>query len=402
MTNKDTLIYELGDFSPLIFNDEKVTEHLNKVFDETLTSNLIPPVDNTHIGIEVEVERVSLASGDFSTPLRPTWQIVADGSLRNSGIEFVSLPIRGNNIYKALYLLRTTLEKFSPKYEFSERTSIHIHVNARHLTLEQLFCMLITYMIVERSLFRFVETSGFSRDKNIFCAPIQDSKWFLDLSLLISHWEKGNYDKFWSSLLRNWKKYTSMNVIPLSKQGTLEFRHMGGTLDLELLMNWINILLSLKKFVRKTPLIKVMGYVENLNTNSNYAAFMEEIFGPLSSVFNEPLFSSRIEEGVTQIKECIVSARKPKDEIFTLDQIKESSAMAFFLRGGFEFGLSDLKFLLKQRDELSSQYNRLEKEIASDKDPNTKKRNKANLRTIYNNLIEIHNKIDLISQQQGE
>lgn len=396
--NNTSMLYELLEYRPLIFNDEKVNIHMKKFFDSSLDKDIISVTDDTHIGIEVEIEKIDDLR-DFSHLLQPTWNVVSDGSLRNKGYEFVSIPIRGDNIYKALRGLRVIFEKYTPRYEFSERTSIHVHMNARRLTLEQLFCLLLTYMVVERSLFRFVEASGFIRDKNIFCAPIQDSKWYLNLHSLISLWEEKKYDKFFHNLLHSWKKYTSLNIIPLQKLGTLEFRHMGGTMDLDLLMNWINILLSLRRYAENSTAEKIMSHIENLNTNSNYTGFMEEVFGQYAHVFNEPLFSSRIEEGVTQIKECIVSAREKQEKI-TVEEFKESSSMRFFIKNKYELGFSDIKLFLVKRDELTNQYNRLVRELEGS--GNQKVKLKQQLKLISSEIRNINAKIEQIQMTENE
>lgn len=397
--SNSSMLYEVMDYRPLIFNDEKVTAHMKKFFDPSMDKDIISVVDDTHVGIEVEIEKINAIS-EFAPLLQPTWNIVADGSLRNMGYEFVSIPIRGDNIYKALRGLRVLFEKYTPKYEFSERTSIHVHVNARRLTLEQLFCLLLTYIVVERSLFRFVEASGFIRDRNIFCAPIQDSKWYLNLHELISLWEDKKYEKFLHVLLHSWRKYTSLNIIPLQKLGTLEFRHMGGTMDLDLLMNWINILLSLRRYAENSSAERIMSHIENLNTNSNYAGFMEEVFGQYAHLFNEPLFSSRIEEGIIQIKECIVSARDKSTEKITVEQFRESSSMKFFAKNRYELGFSDIKLFLVKRDELSAQYNRIVGEL--DGPGGQKGKLKQQLKLIANELKNINIKIEQIQITENE
>lgn len=82
-----------------------------KVFDQELSEfeetheyvNKYPIVDkNTYVGIEIETENVSTFRHES-----PYWSMVEDGSLRNSGREFITPPIRAWRVERALSQLFT-------------------------------------------------------------------------------------------------------------------------------------------------------------------------------------------------------------------------------------------------------------------------------------------------------
>jgi len=122
-----------------------------RVFDEELRkyeetnpfTPLFPVVDKqTYLGIEVEVENVRHREGRC-----PYWSATDDGSLRNRGVEFITPPIRAWRVEHALNKL--FLNELNPGIDFSERTSIHVHMNVRTLTIKQLEALVLTYIVFE-------------------------------------------------------------------------------------------------------------------------------------------------------------------------------------------------------------------------------------------------------------
>lgn len=115
--------------------------------------------DNELIGMEVEVERTSPAVKVMY------WTNKEDNSLRNNGREFVTEIVPA---VWAPFLLRSLFQNLNPEAEMSERCSIHIHINMRDMTDDQLLSWLTVYYVFEKLLFNFV---GDDRSNSIFCVP---------------------------------------------------------------------------------------------------------------------------------------------------------------------------------------------------------------------------------------
>src|SRR3990167_2684205 len=96
----------------------------------------------THVGIEVEVENVSYINPNIPLCF---WQITEDGSLRNHGKEFKTFPIPLQHAHVALEQL---FQGLNPDIDFSHRTSIHVHMDIRGLTMSQLLGLLLTYTVL--------------------------------------------------------------------------------------------------------------------------------------------------------------------------------------------------------------------------------------------------------------
>ena len=105
-------------------------------------------------GIEVEVENVPNPRVQYFH--RPYWGLTADNSLRNNGVEFVSLPLKGYQVEAAPKQLANSLPK---EHQFSERTSVHIHMNVRDLTIEQIVNLMLIYTSLENLLFNWTGIS---------------------------------------------------------------------------------------------------------------------------------------------------------------------------------------------------------------------------------------------------
>ena len=142
-------------------------------------------------GIEIEVENVH--------PNQPAevlyyWNVTEDGTLRNNGREFITHPLRLEQIPAAL----EEFNKFiNPDCEFTERTSVHIHMNVRDLCIEEIFNTILIYLACEKVLFRWV---GHKRDNNPFCIPLHYTNYKKLLRTFINNPRE---------TVENWEKYTA-------------------------------------------------------------------------------------------------------------------------------------------------------------------------------------------------
>jgi len=211
------------------------------------------------IGIEVEVENVTrVGSG-----INGLWQEITDGSLRNNGREYITLPFPANFAPDALNNLLTV--GLSNNCSFSPRTSVHVHLNMQDMTTDKVGDLLLVYTVFENALFRFV---GKSRARNPYCVPITQTS-------LLRGWATHS----WRA---RWEKYAGLNLNPLQDKGTVEFRHMHGTFDVRKLAIWIDLITSLKEYVKNNPTKAIRSRLSALTPN-DVPELMKDVFGPSSS-----------------------------------------------------------------------------------------------------------------------
>ena len=216
------------------------------------------------IGIEIELENIT-----SFVPLNYYWTSKDDGSLRNYGVEFVSIPLRGFQIPYALpYLTKAITVDNTP--DFSTRTSVHIHLNVRDMPPSQIKTLILLYALFERHFFNI---AGTKRETSVFCVPLYRTQQL-----------KGLLEMGMEELSLNWHKYSAINcgtVIgnnDVPKFGTIEFRHMYGTLDEKLLVDWINQIMLLREASHQIKLEELLELIKTMNTTSAYAALYKKVF----------------------------------------------------------------------------------------------------------------------------
>lgn len=242
-------------------------------------------------GIELEIEGLGHLNS-FEDACVDGMVYHQDGSLRNNGAEYVTKPMQMREL---AYILEQFFKKnkLSDK-NYSERCSVHVHTNVLDMSWEQLKTLVLVYLVFERNLFSFI---GNERDKNIFCVPLYDT-------MMVNNILKGdNTYKTLSSKLGRWEKYTALNFLPIGSQGSIEWRHMHGTNDVQYILTWCNLIGKIFSYVRKTSWDDAFKFFINLNTSSMYNDAVMQVFGDFSGVlFNTHNFAQNIEEGVLNAK----------------------------------------------------------------------------------------------------
>ena len=242
----------------------------------------------SHVGIEVEVENVT-----YINPNIPLcyWIIAEDGSLRNHGKEFKSVALPTSRVQLALEQLFNGL---NPDIDFSSRTSIHVHVDVRGLTINQLITVLFTYAVLENVLFKF---AGVHRRNSIFCNPITETRLFNQLNISDKHNLRAMFDTVWG-------KYSAMNLNPVRQFGTVEFRQFPGSADITKLCIWIDLLTRIKVYAYKHSLEHVVTEISQLNTTSEYRKFVNSVFGELIAYLDTTSLLADMEKAVYICKNC--------------------------------------------------------------------------------------------------
>ncbi len=254
---------------------------------------IYPLVDNTiEIGLEIEIEHVK----DNMVDTYPLWSPRADGSLRDHGLEYVTVPMKGPRIH---FALNQFFDMINSGYRFSPRTSIHVHVNVLNMNPHQVAVFLMTFGLFEKPLYRFV---GQDRDKSNFCVPM-----FLSSYQCISHFIQfmPGQVSFVLPMLEN-HRYAGVNVDAVRKFGSLEFRHLHGTDDKIKLLKWINFLFRMKQFAMKTSLSEMKTVIQKMNTDSSYGAFAERVFGESRFTFDCSQLRNDLEGCVSGLKKLFV------------------------------------------------------------------------------------------------
>lgn len=258
------------------------------------------------LGLELEIEGCPRDTLWYQTNLEKLWEVKTDGSLRglNNGnnnvdgnaFEFISKP---SQLKILIPELKTFFDTTKFKEEnFSDRCSVHVHSNITNLTVHQVGTLFLTYSVVEDVLFKFINyfrvenPRGAYRDTNIYCVPWNQCRLTYDMMNKI--FADAEY------AFRNWQKYTALNILPSRTLGTVEWRHMHGTADMEKLTRWLNIIGRIFKYAVETPFEDAVETIKRLNDNSAYQQYFTSVFGDYLPY--TPEYAKKLESGVVLAK----------------------------------------------------------------------------------------------------
>lgn len=255
------------------------------------------------IGLEFEYENIT-RDIPAKSPLYQYFTLKEDGSLRDRGAEFVlSEPMFGEDLYAAIDLMCGQAKK--DEYTTGYRTSTHVHLDVRDMEHNKLHNLAVLYSLFERLLFEFV---GIERAENNFCVPWYRSSYYFDS---INSIDTGNSDKL-RRAISNMERYSALNFAAVGRYGSLEFRHCPGLSGKEgatRLIDWINIIMALKKAAQAFP---QEGYNILLEVSKvGPRQFTHSIFGNLLP--NTSNFDS-IWDGIQTAQELLLAGKNQSFE----------------------------------------------------------------------------------------
>lgn len=192
------------------------------------------------LGIEIEVEGNNLPHCDR------WWRNEEDGSLKGEETREYVLDVPQNlaGVRQALDYLDGLYRTHKSRVDDTVRAGVHVHVNCQQLTLTQLYNFITVYLILENVL---VHWCGEYREGNLFCLRATDAEYLLaQIKASIKDPRRQLRQRFHRDELR----YASMNLKALGDYGSVEFRAMRGTRDLDLIYKWAETLLGLREFAK--------------------------------------------------------------------------------------------------------------------------------------------------------
>ena len=228
----------------------------------TVRKHLGLPVTNGLLGVEIEIEGDNLPNNVGG------WLSHNDGSLRGEAIEYVlPKPLDELDAKKSLHKLWDSFKGNGANINDSFRAGVHVHLNVQDMNPTELFTLITLYFVLEGPLTRFC---GQEREGNHFCMRSSDAEY---LTYLIAEAAKHN-DLY--RLQTNQIRYSALNVTSLFKYGSIEFRAMRSTKNIQPISDWLSIIAQLKKasYTFADPID-----VLNAISDGGEEYFLERVFG---------------------------------------------------------------------------------------------------------------------------
>jgi hypothetical protein len=242
------------------------------------TNSSLNTARDFYAGVECEIESVRNRGDDFQG-----FVATDDGSLRNNGVEFISIPLPTEKLLHCFNKLHASIEYYNLSEAFSSRTSTHVHINCRSLEPAQIKTLILLYALYENFFFALCEPG---RKDNIHCVPLSETH--------LPGW----YNKELAFLIERWHKYTALNILPLTKLGTVEFRHLQGTGDTALFGEWLGALENLWKLCQ-TEVVSP----ETLTDERSLKDWWKRLFGHSPRIMMlEPSFTNVMANNLLDVK----------------------------------------------------------------------------------------------------
>ena len=179
------------------------------------------------VGIEIEQE---FDNNQPDLTLRSEyWQTKRDHSLRNVGIEYVTKILAPSDVPKAIEQVLPYISRGLDSW----RAGIHVHIDARDLSEQELWRLGMLYAILEPLIFMW---EGNGRDHSRFCVPWYNaSKGVASVMAGIM----SDSPRKAGDMLHKYGKYSALNLLPITSFGSVEFRHMQTTTDPARIMKYV-------------------------------------------------------------------------------------------------------------------------------------------------------------------
>jgi hypothetical protein len=207
---------------------------------------------NRFLGVELEIGGMNEESVSKLKKCAAKWRmsIHADGSIPNSGFEINTSPAKGEAFNEQINEVCDILKEGEAWVDNS--CGLHVHVDARDLSADDIFKTLIIWRKIEKKMFGLCKRG---RARSEWCRSMKKS---FNHYVNLPRWEKQpvfkaktnifekqiqmlkQRAKFLHNLIEEGDKYTAINFIHLSNgdYGTVENRMHEGTIDKNKILKW--------------------------------------------------------------------------------------------------------------------------------------------------------------------
>lgn len=212
-----------------------------------------------HISVEIEVASIEDPGALISVVRKWNGSIVHDGSINpdnsETGFEINTAPASGDRFVKQIEEIDSALR--AGRAELNRNCGLHVHVDSRDLSWDEIANVCETYLAVEPFLFGLVPPG---RKSNKYCKPIGSQLMYAlgeyRRSVNGQHQIREGLPNRWKQefLMRMYggmenarvqkhekyvpPRYWALNIHTWRMRKTLEFRHHHGTLQSNKIINW--------------------------------------------------------------------------------------------------------------------------------------------------------------------
>ena len=191
---------------------------------------------------------IQLASNNLSAAPNSLWDLKSDGSLYNGpskfyGMELVS-PILNTDSKEDTKAIKKITKLLQGKgCEVNRSTGFHVHVDASTLDVNDIKRIFTRYTEFEGTIDKFMtynrreNTCGYSRSGKAILNDVQNAETVSALGRVTND------------------RYYKINLVALSRHGTIEFRQHSGTINGETITRWVKFLTQFVEASKEVPVV---------------------------------------------------------------------------------------------------------------------------------------------------
>ena len=273
---------------------------------------------NTYIGVEVELEGIYIKEVANMCPLLESTD---DWSLRgdDAGEILFAFPLKGEDVVVALKAIETYTIQQKTRPIISSRTSTHVHIDMRNMDVDSLCKFIAVYLTIERVLFHYC---GKEREDNIFCVPLYKSDTYLKYMSKVFNSTSSSAFLSHLQVFNEQSRYAALNLTSLWSHGTVELRILKGEFRSTKLIDWVNMVLSIKKYAESTT-IKALSTPKQVQ--SEYCdEYLTTVFGKYADMLKYDGFEHDIVKGTRVAQDVLNSIRQQADPWKLLEIAQDS------------------------------------------------------------------------------
>lgn len=182
----------------------------------------------------------------------------------------------------------------------SPRTSVHVHVDARDLTTNELKKLILLYVVFEETFFKWCDIS---RIENNYCRSATLHSDVVDRMADIIKTKDGDNQNLYHNLMHG-NKYDAMNLLSIRQRGSVEFRLMNGTYSSVQIQKWINLLLCLKLAAKDEGII-IDSFPDDMSQRG-ISNLIDQVFGTWGSFLHDVATEGDILNGVRKAQDILL------------------------------------------------------------------------------------------------
>lgn len=270
-----------------------------------------PLVVNTYegtLGLELEIEAANALPRDghltyVADTTNTRWMSVQDGSLRGEAREYLfSGPATRKEVAPLVNYLFDVFKINGCRLANSNRCSTHVHVNMAGKTINQITSIIALWTTFEESL---IAWNGEERVTNHFCLSSKNSVSLIEA--WNSYLSTGHFDGIGQD--RHGLKYMALNILPLFRKGSLEFRCGGAPNGPEKVIQWATFIDKMCEFAC-TRYANPFDLASDLSERGGYAILADiceethvEFFNDVVGGIGVDAFDTKSIEGFRNIQQ---------------------------------------------------------------------------------------------------